>query len=323
MRGAIDRRLHTGDNGRASVTVVAIVLIFLLGAKVLNYVSPESIRVDALQHDIAVAESGFQSWYRNTPLFHTCAQGTTKVIVPGGYVCSSLTAANDVYTKTFETAPIDGGVRKAIDPSVTTPSQQTADAILNWSVVVPGFATYQAGPGTDWARLDPYRGKYWHFYYYSMRPTVALVDAYVATGNHAYLDRLWSIDNSFIDESGTSTQMWSDEHSVAYRAMALTYQWWVLREYHELTVEQSSRLLGEISKEADFLADPNHYQPDINRGTNESAALLLVAEDFPLLPHAAAWSDLARSRFAQSLDQLIDADGALIENSPRSRNHRS
>ena len=98
--------------------------------------------------------------------------------------------------------------------------------------------------------------------------------------------------------------------------MVLVDEWWQLREYHQLTESDSNGFLAELERTGTFLADRNHYQPEHNHGTNEAAALFELAVDFPTLPGAHAWEQIARDRLATSIDTLVDADGALIENSP-------
>ena len=143
--------------------------------------------------------------------------------------------------------------------------------------------------------MDPHKARYWRFYYYSLRPHVSLVNAYVDTGEAKYLTRLRQLNNSFLRASRTSPLAWSDEHSVAFRGMVLTYQWWTLREFHALTEDESAALLTEISRTADYLADPNHYQPHMNHGTSQIAALLMIAQSFPDLPRSRQWLDLAEA----------------------------
>jgi peptidoglycan/xylan/chitin deacetylase (PgdA/CDA1 family) len=296
----------------AALLVVGIVLLF--SYKTLNYASPHAVRFSSMRSVAAQAVDGIDTWFRRAAVFHTCPQGTKRE-VQGGYLCTSGKDRSSL-GRIYNTYPIHGGAKAAIYPSITDPAPATADALVKGQIMIPRYPTYSPPPGADVWALDPHKARYWRFYYYSLRPTVSLVNAYVDTGEARYLRTLRQIDSSFLRASHTSPLAWIDEHSVAFRAMVLVYQWWTLREYHALTEQESAALLTEISRTAEYLADRNHYQPHMNHGTNQIAALLMIAQSFPDLPGARGWLDLAKSRLDVQLQQIIDADGVLIENSP-------
>jgi peptidoglycan/xylan/chitin deacetylase (PgdA/CDA1 family) len=298
--------------GVAALLVVSVVLLF--GYKTLNYASPHTVRFTSLRSAAVQAVEGVQSWIRNAAIFHTCEEGVKREVL-GGYLCS---AGRDTSRlgRIYNSYPLQGGAMAAIYPGITAPAPATADALVDGKITIPRYPVYTPARGADWWSLDPHKARYWRFYYYSLRPTVSLVNAYIETGQAKYLTTLRKINSSFLRASATSPLAWSDEHSVAFRGMVLTYQWWTLREHHALTEEESAALLTEISRTAEYLADPNHYQPHMNHGTNQIAALLLIAQSFPDLPGSRGWQDLAKERLDVQLQQIIDADGVLIENSP-------
>lgn len=298
--------------GVAALLVVGLVLLF--GYKTLNYASPHTVRFTSLRSSVAQAAEGVETWFRNAAIFHTCSQGTKREVL-GGYLCSAGKDRSSL-GRVYNNYPLQGGVRAAIYPSITEPAPATADALVEGKIVIPRYPAYTPPQGADPWSLDPHKARYWRFYYYSLRPHVSLVNAYVDTGEAKYLTRLRQLNNSFLRASRTSPLAWSDEHSVAFRGMVLTYQWWTLREFHALTEDESAALLTEISRTADYLADPNHYQPHMNHGTSQIAALLMIAQSFPDLPRSRQWLDLAKHRLDVQLQQIIDADGVLIENSP-------
>ncbi|MEJ2579774.1 MAG: heparinase II/III family protein, partial [Kineosporiaceae bacterium] len=292
-----------------------VIVALVVGIKVVNYGSGGEIRPRILLDVGAHLVSFVENKYRNTPALHDCAPGLTQRVVDGGFVCTTV-ADDTVAHRIFNGYPALGGPRAAIYPSTTDPDQAAADALLDGVINVPRNPPYRVGADPDWAHLDPYQDAYWRFHYYSMRPAVALIDAYADTGDTRYLDRLRALTAAFLAESDPDSVKWADEHAVALRGMALVYQWWTLRAQHALTVAESDALLAEIARTADYLADPNHYDPESGHGTDESAALLLIAHSFPDLPGAAGWSDLARTRIAQGVAQRIDADGVLADSSP-------
>jgi len=309
-------RPHPARRRAAASSLLAILtVVLLLGLKVVNYASPGTLRPVSLRADARHLKTAFESWTRNTAAFHSCPASETKQSVDGGFICTRQPLSQDAYDVIFRTYPIDGGAREAIYPSDISADQSAADAMLHWQILLPRYSAVQVSAATNLGEMDQ-PGAYWNFEYYSMRLSTALVDAYAKSGQQRYLDRLWRLDDDFFATSAPDSPMWSDPHAVAFRSMALTYQWWKLRRYHALDDARSRQILQELTREGDYLQDPNHYQPNMNHGPNESAALLLLGYSFPNLPHAAAWQRLATVRVAQALDQLIDADGVLIENSP-------
>lgn len=314
-RGDVTATKRTTARRRRSVAfliVMSVVLVF--GYKTLNYASPHTVRFTSLRSTAVQAVEGVQTWFRNAAIFHTCTEGTKREVL-GGYLC---TAGKDRSSlgRIYNNYPIDGEAKAAIYPGITASEPGTADALVDGKIMIPRYPAYTPARGADWWSLDPHKARYWRFYFYSLRPTVSLVNAYIETGEAKYLTTLRQINSSFLRASRTSPLAWSDEHSVAFRGMVLTYQWWTLREHHALTEEESAALLTEISRTAEYLADPNHYQPHMNHGTNQLAALLMISQSFPDLPGSRGWLDLARKRLDVQLQQIIDADGVLIENSP-------
>lgn len=301
---------------RRTVTLfMCTLVVFIFCAKVANYAFPEAIRFPTIESWISGREDGVSDWYATQPRFHTAPQGQRMAVVPGGFVYTSG-PDNTMWTHIFNTSPLRApGGKPAIYEAITSGSVAAADSMLSGRFVIPRYEPATISAADQW-RADPYESVYWRFYYYSLRPTVSLLAAYETTHDRKYVDALLAIDRSFFLAESTSPYAWQDNHAVAFRAMVLTYQWWELRRLHVLSLADSTAFLRELSKTGDFLADPNHYQPQMNHGTNESAALLQLGVDFPDLSGATTWLSLARTRLAQSLALLIDGDGVLIENSP-------
>lgn len=300
---------------RAVHVTVFVVMAVLFSAKISDYLAPQLLRPSHLAYDIKRAYDRVSFKIKGSPLFNHCTGVSRMVRVPGGYVCADGTSARSVLDQIYESAPISADARASIYDSNDKGSMSAANDLLAGKIQLPRFPAYTpAGPLT-WNE-DPLHSVYWRMNFYGLRPTLNLIYAYRKTGNSRYAKKLIDLDTSFFNAEDRSRYAWADDHAVAFRAMALTDAWWRLRQGHMLTERESQRFLVEIEKTATFLADPNHYQPQHNHGINEAAALLQIAVDFPHMPGAAGWSQLAKTRLDLSIHSLVDADGVLIENSP-------
>ncbi|MBK9159281.1 MAG: heparinase II/III family protein [Propionibacteriaceae bacterium] len=300
-------------NWRAGL-VLLLVASLLLTTKVVNYAAPKALRIDSIEQYAANLSTQFDSFTRNASFLHSCDVGT-KLDVPGGYVCAPADATHDAYGTMFETYRGVGGAAGTVYLGDLKADQATADAFLTYSVKLPRFDPVQFTANTDWSNVEQ-PSSYWQFYYYGLRQTVPLTLAYVATHNSAYIDRVKEVLANFEANSATATKMWDDPHSVAFRANVLVWQWWTLREHHVLSEGESTALLREIQRTAEFLADPNQFQKSKNHGINLAGALLGVAVALPGLPGAAEWREVALTRLNDQVESLIDSDGILVENSP-------
>jgi len=167
-------------------------------------------------------------------------------------------------------------------------------------------------------REDPYNDPYWRFEFYGLRPLQDLLFAWYDTADTRYRDKLCSILESFLDTGVKSPYLTTDVdlHAAAWRTMVLVNTYVKLQESSDLPTDLGSRLLAQIEAGGAFLADPAHYQATFNHGFNESAALLLIAENFPSLADAVAWKQLALGRLDTLTTEVIDVDGVEVENSP-------
>ena len=273
-------------------------------AKLANYMFPEAIRFPSIGAFVSSLYEDGVSWVDNTPLLHSCPSGLRMHDVSGGYVCAtqqpSASELAQIRRRIFERYPLDGGVHEAIYASTRQGSVSQGKDLLRGVVDVPRYRPVTITAADRW-RADPYKAVYWRLFYYSLRPTVNLLAAFQSTGDRRYAEELLAIDESFFRAEPSSPWAWVDSHAVAFRALVLTYEWWELRRLHVLSLSQSAQFLAEIQKTANFLVDRNHYQPEMNHGTNESAALLEMAVDFPSLPGASGWLSLSRERLCAKL----------------------
>ena len=292
-----------------------VVLVFAV--KLANYVWPEQIRFPNVAHWLSDRFHSTETWFEDQPLLNSCTTGRRMAIIPGGYVCTAGPEATPAQ-RIFDTYPMSGGPREAIYASIGNGSVAAANQMLGGVVVVPGYPPWTIPTRSPWS-ANPYRSGYWRLNYYSLRPTLNLLHAYQQTGQVGYLNALLTTDASFFAHEAHSRYAWADSDTVAFRALVLTYEWWVLRRLHVLSPGQSAAFLHELAAIGDFLRDPRHYQPQVNRSTNESAALLQLAVDFPSLPHSKAWLASARTRLAQSLVLLGESGQITGPESPFDR----
>jgi hypothetical protein len=307
-------RLHAPD-GRVLGRVALTAILVLLGLKVLAYVRPGTVGIGRGLALVRHVEHGVTNWYANAPFLHSCPPGRRKLTIAGSWLCVPPEAPATAYTRIYETYPADSGGLAQVYHSTGNGTMSAADDLMRGVFDLARFEPVLIGATPTW-RENPYNSRYWRFEFYALRPTADLLYALEHTGNAAYGRRLLAILDSFVARERSSPFAWQDNHAVAFRAMVLVDEWWALRRRHLLSLDQSTLLLRELERTGRFLADPNHYEPGHNHGTNEGAALLQLGVAFPGLPHAYEWRETARYRLAESIRNLVDADGSLIENSP-------
>ena len=290
----------------------AIAAIFCL--KILNYADPHALLSSNVGQTVALAFDNTVSAIDNIPFFNQCPAALDMIEVSGGYVCAHG-AASGPYEAIYASSPLVGNGRESIYASTDEGNIAAANDLLRNRFDLPRYQPVQFPSLPTWSE-NPYNAPYWRFEFYSLRPSLNLLYAYRTTGKVVYARQLLGLDLSFIAAESTSRWAWADPHTAAFRSMALVDTWWKLRQGHQLPEAASTEILAELEKTGQYLADPNHYQPGENQGTNEAAALYELAVAFPGLPHAQQWLMLAEERFRWQLDGIIDADGQLIENSP-------
>jgi hypothetical protein len=161
-----------------------------------------------------------------------------------------------------------------------------ADGILNNKYEVSRFKPV-AIENQMWNE-DPYGDIYWRFNYYNLEPVRNLLFAWQKTDNSEYKDKLISVTESFIDHGMSGPFSW-DYHGAAFRAMTLIDVRQKLLDKHELTAGLDNKIVAAISVHGEFLADPAHFESDYNHGLDQSAALYLIATNFPNMKGGDAW----------------------------------
>ncbi len=177
-------------------------------------------------------------------------------------------------------------------------------------------------PHLEWPltwQEDPYHEAYWEFYFYGLRPEATLLYEWEKTGRAAYLEKLIAILRSYLSYDEVrpeDTTTFDNDHTSAYRAMELINFYVKLKIAHALPADLEAGIARSLEKLGAFLAEARHFEADYNHGFNEGAALLLLADNFPHMPGASAWRQLALERLQEMLTNTIDADGVEVENSP-------
>ena len=305
------RRRRRRTWGWWAIGLVAV----LLGLKVLAYLHPGSVGVGSAVGLVSSAESAVSTRIENTPFLHGCPATQRQIVLPGGWLCAARQPPRTAWAAAYEAYPLDPGGRDRVYRSTASGTIAAADDLMRGVFDISRYAPVHIGRRPTWTE-DPYHSVYWRLNYYALRPTQSLLYAFERTGNADYATRLLEILDGFIAHERHTPLAWRDNHAVAFRAMVLAEEWWNLRRRHQLSETESTKLLHELERTGQFLADRNHYEPEHNHGTNEAAALFQLGVDFPTLPHARQWAAIARSRLSESIHNLVDADGALIENSP-------
>jgi len=166
---------------------------------------------------------------------------------------------------------------------------------------------------------NPYNDAFWVFYFYGMQPLPTLLYEWEVTHDASYLEKLIAILRSYVayDQVRPYDSLTFDNaHASAYRTMALVQFYVKLKRDGVLPTDLEHGLLTSLQKLGNFLAAPSHFEADYNHGFNEGAALLLLADNFPTMPGASGWRQLALTRLEEMLTNTIDADGVEVENSP-------
>ena len=295
--------------------VIAVIITGVFVLKVVNYVDPRILLSSAVGQTIDVTFDNTVSAIENLPIFNNCPHELNMRAISGGYVCASSGTGAGQYEKIYTSYPLVGKGRESIYSSADKGSIATANDLLHNKFDLPRYPPAQFRSLPNWSE-NLYNVPYWRFEFYSLRPSLNLLYAFRTTGKTVYARQLLRLDLGFIAAEGRSRWAWTDPHAVAFRSMSLVDTWWKMRQRHQLPEAASTAILRELEKTGQFLADPNHYQPGENHATNEAAALYGLAVAFPTLPHAQHWLAVAKQRFQWQLDEIIDPDGQLIENSP-------
>lgn len=162
---------------------------------------------------------------------------------------------------------------------------------------------------------DPFSDIYWRFNYYNLEPVRNLLFAWIETNNPAYKNKLIEITESFLDKGTKGPYSW-DYHGAAFRVMTLIDVREKLRQKNELSADLDKKIVATLKIHGDFLSDPAHFENDYNHGLDQSAALYLLAVNFPDMQGADSWLKLSSKRIAEMQENIIDEDGVLVENSP-------
>ena len=321
-------RLRPGRHGRKSGSgrarlarritfevVIAIIIAGVFCLKVVNYVDPRILLSSVVGQTIDVTFDNTVSAIENLPIFSDCPNELNMIDISGGYVCAGGGSGPSQYEGIYTSYPLVGKGRESIYASADKGSMAAANDLLHNKFDLPRYPPAQFHSLPNWSE-NLHNVPYWRFEFYSLRPSLNLLYAFRTTGKTVYARQLLRLDLSFIAGEDRSRWAWADPHAVAFRCMSLVDTWWKMRQGHQLPEAASTAILNELEKTGQFLADPNHYQPGENHATNEAAALYGLAVAFPTLPHAQQWLAVAKQRFEWQLDEIIDPDGQLIENSP-------
>ena len=263
------------------------------------------------------AEPPYQyTWYTNAEANgpHTA---TVELWGPGARTPVTASVTVTVANRTVYPTPLPSG-EESMYALFGEGDPATANNLLDNVWPARGYALPSLGWPLTWTE-DPYGDAYWRFFFYGLQPLPTLLYEWKTTGNTAYLDKLIAILRSYVANDQVrpvDTATFDNDHAAAYRTMALVQFYVKLKNAGVLPADLDAGLVQSLQKLGAFLAVPGHFEADYNHGFNEGAALLLLADNFPLWSDSAAWRTLALQRLGQMLANTIDADGVEVENSP-------
>jgi hypothetical protein len=263
------------------------------------------------------AEDPYQyTWYTkaesNGP--HTL---TVKLWGPGPTTPFTTEVTVQVHNLTSYPTPLPFG-KESMYAELNEGEEATAQDLLGNVWPARGFPLPYLQWPLSWQE-DPYHEAYWEFYFYGLRPEATLLYEWQSTGNAAYLEKLIAILRSYVAYDkvrALDTTTFDNDHTSAYRTMELVNFYFKLKRAGVLPADLEAGLQTSLAKLGAFLAVPAHFEADYNHGFNEGAALLLLADNFPAMPQASSWRQLALARLQEMLSGTIDADGVEVENSP-------
>lgn len=291
---------------------VAALLIY--GLKLANYFGIEGVQSSTVTQGVAsVFEKPIQV-VKNSKYTRRCPKTMKKIEVNWSYVCREETEPN-AYVVIFDTYDKLGNGREKIYAEAVDGDLAVAKLMLEQNK----YDFQRNEPTTivnpQWNE-DPYSDRYWRFNYYGLSIINDLLYANKETGDPRYIDKANEIIRDFAHTGTQVPHAWDDDHAVAFRSITLVNYWWQTRERDLLDIQVSNTILALLEQHGDFLADRSHYEASNNHGINEIAALYVLSNAFPTLPRAQEWRLLSEQRLESNLQDLVDTDGALIENSP-------
>lgn len=294
------------------MTLAAILAVgVLLSLKIINYTAPQTLRLSNLGVAAQRASDSWSSWVRNTSWLHECPPARRMREIQGGFVCDYYAEPADTVERIFASYRAVGGSGSQIYPSLFDEDTSGADDQLGLEIHLPKYGPVHVNPEVDWSAVEGPNAA-WRLEYYGLRHTVALTRAFERTGRTQYLDRVVSVLRSF-EKDAANNHKWESSTAVAIRGIVYCWQWWSLREYHALERSDSSALLKEISRTANYLEDPEHFDPRNHQAIDQAAGLLQIALSFPDLAGAAGWQATARVRLNSAVAKLVDSDGVLVD----------
>lgn len=157
--------------------------------------------------------------------------------------------------------------------------------------------------------------RYWRFNFYNLEPVRHLMYSWQKTGDTRLKDKAIEIVDSFAKNGKDKKYSW-DLHGTAFRTMTLVNMRAKLKNNNALTEEFDRTLLALLKEHGEFLAVDSHFERFYNHGLDQSSALYVLALNYPNKELSRTWRGLAEERLNIVLNNIVDRDGVLVENSP-------
>ncbi|MDB5168462.1 MAG: hypothetical protein JWO55_720 [Candidatus Saccharibacteria bacterium] len=294
--------------------VVFLVVILIFTVKIANYFGVETFKIKNVAENISSYTNKELEYHSQNKLFRQCPDKLQKIDVGRSYVCRSDTEENES-VRIYDTYDKISNEREYIYGEAARGNLEEARLLVDESKFDFGRNEPTKIENITW-REDPYNDRYWRFNFYGLQALDDLAAGYEKTKDRAYSKKGQDIIHSFASVGVEAGHSWDDNHAVAFRTMSLINYWWKMRQNDALDINTSNEIITLLKSHGTFLADRNHFEAAHNHGVNEAAALLLLAHTFPTLSGANHWKQLSHQRIQDTLNDLIDKDGVLIENSP-------
>jgi len=167
-----------------------------------------------------------------------------------------------------------------------------------------------------WAFEGPERS--WRFQHHALASVSHLVDGFIETQDHKYLDFSKKIIFNWYEVNypeSPSDMGWHD-HSTAIRVVNICRfftEWQHSPDFNEKDFLLLQRI---VQIHCEKLADPKFYMLKHNHGLDQDMALFTASMLFHQMSGSERWGRLALNRFERQLNHLFGEDGSYSEHSP-------
>ena len=196
---------------------------------------------------------------------------------------------------------------------------ERADGILANRYRFWTYDEYELPEDLSW-KENPPASRNWSYYLLSFEFLWILNEAYVETGNRAYLEKARVLIEDFardnLDPEALPARLSWYDHSAANRLVYLVDFWFLYHSADTPSPGFTSLVLELLWRHARFLMEPDNYNYKTNHGLFSCLALERLALAFPEMEESDKFLEHSISRFKKQLEDNFDGDGIFREHSP-------